>query len=1047
MGNHRVLLSTSLAMILASVTPAGAATFGSVVTTIGGHPADIALDESRGQLYVANFTAMEIDVMSTKDNKIHTSIPLPSHPSGVALSADSAYLVVTEYQNGVSSGQGFNGLTVINLASNATQNFSTGDAALAVAFVRTGQATGANSGQALVATAGGFYLFDPVSGYLQFLTTVANLAQTLPVGQGTFPAQIVQTQLTTSADGLWVWGLADGGTGTQLIIRFDARRSFLGGQTWVTSPPLLPRVSVAADGSWAMIGWAQFAPAQCTGGFMLQSRYPQALTSTNVTGHAANAKNGVTDTLYAQIFDGTQPTGPPYYGAPVAGATAAPKYPALAIMDADNLTVRDKLYLPENLVGRALVDSTGNNMYAISDSGVTVLPVGSLNRYPRLSVSQEDLLIQTNFCNRSALSAKFQITDPSGGSTDFQMNGFLNGVAVTPSSGRTPATVTVTVQPGAIPAVGGTITLPFTITSNAAVNFPQTVRLLISNPDQDQRGTILDVPGTLVDMVADPYRNRIYVARQDKNQVLVFDGATYQQLATLRTGTTPTGLSLSNDAKFLLVASRDSQLIKMYDLDSFQAQQSVQLPSSHYGSSIAQSNAGTFALVENDTAGDCAGPAACAIDRLDLVSRCAYSPQTLGIFKNDSTAFPATSVLSPSPDQNSILAASPTGNVMLYDAAHDTFILSRKDLTSLSGAYAVATASGASSSGPAFSTRYVIGDNLFDASLVPQGTLDASVGHTSGFAFTGAGGYRLTGSAASSPGVIQNMPSLVQTGSVRPVRTVESPLLTSTTQPFTRTLAPLSNGIVALTTSGFTVLAPNYDAAVAPPSISSVVNAADGTQPVAPGGLITVFGSQMSPVNMATQTVPLPTALGDSCLSINGSPVPLLFVSGSQINAQLPFTVSGSASLTIHTPGGVSNGFSFPVQAAAPSVFLSGTAGPETGLATILRADNNQLITPTNPIHPKDTVIIYLTGMGATLPEVTAGLAAPSNPLAYAAIPATVTLGGQGLNVLYAGLVPGEVGVYQINATVPSSVPLGLSIPLTISQGSGSTTINVRVVN
>ncbi|SPE32746.1 hypothetical protein SBA3_1910024 [Candidatus Sulfopaludibacter sp. SbA3] len=106
------------------------------------------------------------------------------------------------------------------------------------------------------------------------------------------------------------------------------------------------------------------------------------------------------------------------------------------------------------------------------------------------------------------------------------------------------------------------------------------------------------------------------------------------------------------------------------------------------------------------------------------------------------------------------------------------------------------------------------------------------------------------------------------------------------------------------------------------------------------------------------------------------------------------------------------------------------------------------MITPTNPIHPKDTMVIYLTGMGNTYPAVTAGLPSPSNPLAQATISPTVTLGGQTLDVSYAGLVPGEVGVYQINATVPASgVPLGMSIPLTINQGSGSTTLNVRVVN
>jgi len=39
------------------------------------------------------------------------------------------------------------------------------------------------------------------------------------------------------------------------------------------------------------------------------------------------------------------------------------------------------------------------------------------------------------------------------------------------------------------------------------------------------------------------------------------------------------------------------------------------------------------------------------------------------------------------------------------------------------------------------------------------------------------------------------------------------------------------------------------------------------------------------------------------------------------------------------------------------------------------------------------------------------------------------------------------VGVYQINVTVPNSVPSGEQIPLVISQGSISTSILLRVVN
>ncbi|MEI9972952.1 MAG: hypothetical protein WDO73_13360 [Ignavibacteriota bacterium] len=138
--------------------------------------------------------------------------------------------------------------------------------------------------------------------------------------------------------------------------------------------------------------------------------------------------------------------------------------------------------------------------------------------------------------------------------------------------------------------------------------------------------------------------------------------------------------------------------------------------------------------------------------------------------------------------------------------------------------------------------------------------------------------------------------------------------------------------MIGLTTSGFTVLSANYAAATAPPSIGSVQNAANGSTSVAPGGFISVYGAQLSATNIATSQIPLPTALGESCLVVNGSPIPLLFVSTGQVNAQLPLNMGGNVSMSVHTPAGVSNNFNFVVNSAAPAVFLSGIAGPQTGL-------------------------------------------------------------------------------------------------------------------
>jgi uncharacterized protein (TIGR03437 family) len=374
---------------------------------------------------------------------------------------------------------------------------------------------------------------------------------------------------------------------------------------------------------------------------------------------------------------------------------------------------------------------------------------------------------------------------------------------------------------------------------------------------------------------------------------------------------------------------------------------------------------------------------------------------------------------------------------MLYSAASDTFVSSRLDFISLQGAIAASSYN-----------SYVVGNNVLDGSLVPVGTLDATVGADSGFAFVNQGGFLMAGKSASAPGAIENLPSL-PSGSVKPTQMVEAPLQSAVGNVFTRTVSPLSTGtnVIALTTSGFTVLAWNYDAAVALPSISSVVNAANGGQPVAPGGLISIFGQQMSPVTLATSQIPLPTALAQSCVEVNGAPVPLLYVSAQQINAQLPYNVIGNATLAILTPGGESDSFYFTVSPTAPTIFMSAAAGPLTGLAAVVRWNDGELVTPTNPIHPNDYVEIYLTGMGATTPSVGAGLPGPFSPLALVQVPPAVTLGGYPLTVTYAGMAPGEVGVYQIDAFVPFGVPQGMSVPLTISQGGGSTSVDERVVN
>ncbi len=997
-----------------------AGTFGKVVP-IGGEASDLALDESRGVLYIANFTANRIDVMSLVTNTIQTSINVAAQPSSISMSPDARWLLVANYGNNNAPASSTNALTLIDLtANNAKQTFALGNTPLGVAF-------GAD-GKALIVTTKEFILFDPALGTTQVLQTIAQVAtKALPQPTASFPGNIVQASVAVSRDGLTIAGF--GGDSPYLLFRYSLLNHTITSSFYISSPPAGPRVvSLSDDGSLTSMAW-WLSDAN----FLTTAEFSNPSGLLNVGSHLIDSSRNL---IYAQM----PPSGTP--------ATANSNAPILQIDDLDNLTLQDQLQLPENLAGKSLLSSDNNTMYSISDSGVMVLPVGNLKAYPRLAASVEDVVFRGNFCLRGIETQTFTITDPGGGQTPFRISGNTAGITVSPSSGLTPATITVSVDPNAFQSQKGTAAAFLSISSSAAVNLPPAVRVLINSEDPAQRGSFLDVPGKVVDLLADPKRNVYYVLRQDKNQVLVFNSANNTKTATLRTCTTPKGMAITFDQQYLLVGCDSSHYMSTFDLDTLQPRQRIAFPSDYVQSVAASANA----ILVHMRPGDGSEP---RIGQVDLTFHTGAKLPTLGVYENK---LALDTVLSSSSNGSTILIAGSDGSVMLYDANTNSFTVSRKDFAALGGAY------GASNFG-----QYVVGNNLLNGSGVPVATIPTSTGNSSGFAFVNLTGYYTAAPNSSSPGVISQV-DLSNGSFIQPTLMVEAPILGATpaaptsgattppttpvvnrvsTSVWTRSIAPLPNqtAIINLTTSGFTVLPWTYAASVASPRITKVTSAADKTSPVAPGGLISVTGTQLSPTNLATNQIPLPTALANSCLTVNGQPIPMIFVSPTQINAQMPLQAVGNVTLIVHTPGGVSDNFNMTVLPNAPAVFLSGVAGPASNLPTVVRAENNLLATDSNPVHRNDTLVIYLTGLGQTNPAVAAGLPAPGDPLASALTLPTVQLGGQNLPVLYAGLAPGQVGVNQINVTVPSNTPEGLGIPLTINQGGFTTSIALRVVN
>ena len=218
-----------------------------------------------------------------------------------------------------------------------------------------------------------------------------------------------------------------------------------------------------------------------------------------------------------------------------------------------------------------------------------------------------------------------------------------------------------------------------------------------------------------------------------------------------------------------------------------------------------------------------------------------------------------------------------------------------------------------------------------------------------------------------------------------------------------------------------------------------------GPAPVAPGELISIFGSNFAVQPSSATGTPLPSDLAGTAVLLGGVPLPLLYSSPGQINAQVPFELSVNTQHQVL----VSNGslLSVPTQitvaAAQPGIFTTNAQG--FGQGFIFKSDQTTLAQAGTPANRGEIVVMYCSGLGQVTPNVADGAPSPL-PAATTVNPATVQIGGANAQVLFAGLSPGSAGLYQINAIVPPAATTGNAVPVTISvAGQTSNTVMMAI--
>ncbi len=212
--------------------------------------------------------------------------------------------------------------------------------------------------------------------------------------------------------------------------------------------------------------------------------------------------------------------------------------------------------------------------------------------------------------------------------------------------------------------------------------------------------------------------------------------------------------------------------------------------------------------------------------------------------------------------------------------------------------------------------------------------------------------------------------------------------------------------------------------------------------PVAPGGIISIYGSNFNSSSgihaggVSAASAPLPTIIGSTQVLINSVFAPLYYVDSSQVNAQVPWEVNGASYLTVQV---IVNGLPSNLSTVA-------LAANAPGILAVTHASDGSRVAPSAPATPGEYLTIYAVGLGAVTNPPSTGGAALVTPLSYTLLTPIVTIGGIAANVVFSGLTPGFSGLYQVNAQVPSGTPNGDDVALVFSAGGAlSNTVTTSV--
>jgi uncharacterized protein (TIGR03437 family) len=229
---------------------------------------------------------------------------------------------------------------------------------------------------------------------------------------------------------------------------------------------------------------------------------------------------------------------------------------------------------------------------------------------------------------------------------------------------------------------------------------------------------------------------------------------------------------------------------------------------------------------------------------------------------------------------------------------------------------------------------------------------------------------------------------------------------------------------------------------------------------VAPGSWIEIYGSDMTfsarswtSGDFTGNGAIAPTSLDGVSVTIGGQPAYIDYISGGQINAQVPSNVApGQQPLVVKDPAGTPIGATtVTVNAVQPGMwapsFLSIGGIQYVGA---FFSDGVTYVAPPGAVsgsnsraaNPGDVITLYGVGFGPVSPNIPAGTVVQQSN----ALPSfQISIGGTPATLQYAGLAPNYVGLYQFNVVIPNNVTVSNAATVTFSVNGTAGTQSLHI--